>query len=83
MAIKISLNKLKLKKDLRTIIKSTVENGIEILPIITEHILKVMELKYFHRDPFDRLIISQAIVEDLSVITADSEFKKYGIKHIW
>ena len=44
MAIKISLKKLQLKKKLRTIIKNTIKNGIEILPINTEHILKVSSL---------------------------------------
>ncbi|MFQ6116597.1 MAG: PIN domain-containing protein [bacterium] len=48
-----------------------------------KHILKVEKLPFHHRDPFDRLTISQAIVENLPVITKDSDFESYPIKKIW
>ena len=62
MAIKVSISKLEMKipyKDLAILIW---ENGIEILPIEFEHYLELLHLPFHHKDPFDRLIIAQAIV---------------------
>ncbi len=55
----------------------------ELLPLSFDHIQKLLTLGYHHRDPFDRIIILQAIVENLSVITKDDNFPKYEIKIIW
>ncbi len=59
-----------------------IKNGFEVLPISFEHTEKLEDLPYHHKDPFDRIIISQALIEDLFVITSDDNFKKYNIKYV-
>ena len=80
MAIKISLNKLTLTQSLADVTKQIAAEDIEILPITPEHTLQVSILPFHHRDPFDRIIISQAQVENLAILTDDTSFSNYGIK---
>lgn len=63
--------------------KEIEEMGIRILSIKSEHIIKTAELPFHHRDPFDRLIISQAMLEKHIVVTTDKEFSKYDIDILW
>lgn len=58
-------------------------NGIQSLPIHMSHALHVYNLTDHHRDPFDGMIIAQAQVEDLQILTMDSQIEKYEIKVIW
>jgi PIN domain nuclease of toxin-antitoxin system len=83
MAIKYSLGKLNFKLKLPKVFDQIIENGFNIMSISSIHILKSSELTFHHRDPFDRLIIAQSIVEDMHIITADDIFEKYKIKRIW
>jgi PIN domain nuclease of toxin-antitoxin system len=84
MSIKNSIGKLEFTKPFEEFIQSQIElNEIEILELSQEHIFKVNVLPFHHKDPFDRLIISQSIVENLPVISVDLEFGKYPIKLIW
>lgn len=83
VAIKINIGKLTLPFELDVLVQETVSNDIEILEIEMSHILKVVNLPLHHRDPFDRLIISQTIAEDIPVISSDDKFSLYGIKRIW
>ncbi len=80
LAIKISLGKLILAKPLADVIEQINIENIEILPITAEHTLRVSALPFHHRDPFDRIIIAQSLVENLPVITDDNEFSIYGIQ---
>jgi PIN domain nuclease of toxin-antitoxin system len=80
IAIKISLGKLTLAKPLADVIKQIAVENIEILSIAPEHTLQVSALPFHHRDPFDRIIISQAQVENLPIMTNDAEFSNYIIK---
>ena len=80
IAIKISLGKLLLIKPLADVIKQITVEDIEILPISPEHILQVSTLPFHHRDPFDRLLIAQAQVENLAVMTNDVEFSGYKVE---
>lgn len=57
--------------------------NINILDISTEHLINVAELPFHHKDPFDRLIISQGIIEKLPIISCDNNFHFYNIKIIW
>ncbi len=59
------------------------EYGMELLPIRYEHILQLESLPHHHGDPFDRLLIAQAIAESLPVLTSDAKFKAYDVKLIW
>lgn len=77
IAIKISLGKLKLDFELEDLKTEILRNSFEILPLDFEHFIELSRLEENHRDPFDRIIISQAISERLSVISKDSNFKLY------
>ena len=57
--------------------------GMELLPIRYEHILQLESLPHHHGDPFDRLLIAQAITESLPILTADKTFKQYNVKVVW
>ncbi len=59
------------------------DNDIELLPITFEHLQRLMQLPFHHRDPFDRIIIAQALTEDLLVATKDEIFPDYGVNSIW
>src|SRR5688572_26520656 len=69
ISIKSSLGKLELKAEFSKIADFLLENEIEILPITFEHLQKLLSLKYYHRDPFDRLIIAQGLSEKLTVLS--------------
>ena len=83
IAIKKSIKKLELKSDFNKIIDFLADNEIEILPITFEHLQKLLQLDFHHRDPFDRIIIAQSLVEELSIITKDEHFPKYGNNILW
>lgn len=57
-------------------------NDLELLPIQPEHIYALDQLPQHHRDPFDRMIIAQAIVEHLPVLTVDPMFAKYPVNTV-
>jgi PIN domain nuclease of toxin-antitoxin system len=84
MQIKLQLGKLKLKLPLADIIASQQQtNGIQLLPIALSHVLELENLAHHHKDPFDRLLIAQAIIEGATVISNDPEFPKYQADLIW
>jgi len=83
MGIKYSLGKLKLKAELGKIFELFLDSGFIILPITPEHILTNATLPFQHRDPFDRLIISQAKREGYTIISKDMEFEKYEVNLRW
>jgi PIN domain nuclease of toxin-antitoxin system len=79
MTIKISIGKLELIDDFSTIETTLLQQGIRILPIQTAHLQYLMNLPFHHRDPFDRLIIAQAIVEDMTLVSDDEFFPLYSV----
>ncbi len=83
MAIKISLGKLKLSQPLDQLISSLGTLNINLLPITESHVLGLLTMPYVHRDPFDRLLISQALDESLNLISNEAIFIDYGIKTVW
>ena len=84
MAIKLSIGKLSLGKPFERLIPEQMRlNGIELLQIEMAHIIVVTELPFHHRDPFDRLLIAQAMVEQISVVSGDPAFDSYSIKRLW
>src|SRR2546423_1309556 len=58
-------------------------NGVSVLSIELDHVLKIENLPMHHRDPFDRILIAQSMEEDWPVITSDPVFKKYPVRVIW
>lgn len=84
MAIKISLKKLQITNNIENFINDhVVGNGIKILDITLEQIYKLETLPFHHRDPFDRLIISQSMTVGIPIISSDHNFDKYNVNRIW
>jgi PIN domain nuclease of toxin-antitoxin system len=84
MAIKISLGKLSISGPFGSYISHQVTaNAIGLLPISLEHVAVVASLPFHHRDPFDRLLIAQALVEQIPLVSTDSSLDAYGIHRIW
>ncbi|MBD1420675.1 type II toxin-antitoxin system VapC family toxin [Sphingobacterium chuzhouense] len=83
IAIKHSLGNLKLASDFSLITEFLENNQIDILPISFSHLQKLLILEYHHRDPFDRIIISQAMIEKLTIISKDENFPKYNATLLW
>jgi PIN domain nuclease of toxin-antitoxin system len=84
IAIKMSIGKLNLGLPFATLIPQQLDrNLVDLLDITVEHLAVVANLPFHHKDPFDRLIISQAIVEQMPIISVDSAFDAYGITRLW
>jgi len=83
LGVKYSLNRLDIKSSLREIFQIIEDSGFETLPVIPEHIIVNSSLDFHHRDPFDRIIIAQAIAEKLTIVTKDELFEKYKVKLLW
>jgi PIN domain nuclease of toxin-antitoxin system len=84
LAIKASLGKLDLPGTVeRFVPHQMMVNGFSELPVELRHAAGVARLPFHHRDPFDRLLASQALVEDVSIVSADAVFGKYGVPRIW
>lgn len=84
MAIKLSLGRLTLAEPFNLLIPQQLRlNGIELLPIEMAHIVIVATLPFHHRDPFDRLLIAQAMAEGMPILSADPAFDAYAIERLW
>jgi PIN domain nuclease of toxin-antitoxin system len=84
IAIKAQLGKFDLPEPPRSYIpKRLAQQGIRSLSITQNHTLQVYGLPRAHADPFDRLIIAQAIAEEMSILTSDRFFEKYPVKVFW
>lgn len=68
---------------LQTLREEMKANGIQWLPIEVDHCARVAELPFHHRDPFDRLLIAQAMVEGVSLLSRDTRLSSYDIQRIW
>jgi PIN domain nuclease of toxin-antitoxin system len=80
MQIKIQLGKLKLSLPLNELIKNQQEtNDLTVSPVTLTHVLALDALPLNHKDPFDRLLIAQSIEEDLTLVSADSQFASYQV----
>ena len=80
IAIKLSLNKLNLSRSVDDIIRAIDASTGSWLTIDPKHLTHVAQLPFHHKDPFDRLIIAQAIAENLPIISSDPNFANYGVK---
>ncbi|WP_316770502.1 type II toxin-antitoxin system VapC family toxin [Pedobacter frigiditerrae] len=83
IAIKSKLNKLSLLSEFDKIFEFLDQNQIEILPISFNHILSLNQLEFHHRDPFDRILIAQAITEELVLLSKDKNFILYDVNVFW
>jgi PIN domain nuclease of toxin-antitoxin system len=84
IAIKTKLGKFDLPEPPpRYVPKRLAEQGIQSLSVTQSHSLKVYDLPLHHSDPFDRLIIAQALAEGMAILTSDRAFKKYPVELVW
>ncbi len=84
IAIKVSLGKLTVTSSLeRFLTEQMAINGFQPLGITTGHVIRVASLPFHHRDPFDRLLVAQALDEQLDIVSADPVFRKYGLRRVW
>jgi len=83
ISIKIGLGKLKLTLDFESLPVFMERNGFKNIAIEFGHLQHLNKLEHFHKDLFDRLIISQAITEKLTIISADQHFKSYPVTTLW
>ena len=84
ICIKVSLKKLKLVPNWPDVLKDELHrNGISWMSILPGHCERSATLPFLHRDPFDRLMIAQAIVESAAILTSDDHIRRYEINTIW
>ena len=84
IAIKVQIGRLPLPEPYRPFLTAQLRAGqISVLPVHARHALRLAELPLHHRDPFDRMLAAQSLEEDLPLISCDSQFELYGVKHIW
>jgi PIN domain nuclease of toxin-antitoxin system len=83
IAIKISIGKLSLQSNYESIESSLEPAGITLLPISFADTVRVMNLSLHHRDPFDRILIAQAIERSLTIVSCDAVFTQYPIQVHW
>lgn len=83
-SIKSSLGKLRTRTPVGpTLLADLRRHAVQLLPISAEHALGVIRLPLHHRDPFDRLLASQCLSENLPIVSADPALDAYGVTRIW
>jgi PIN domain nuclease of toxin-antitoxin system len=83
ISIKAAIGKLALPGEPKSYLTSRIARaGFTFLPVLAEHTYEVFSLPLHHLDPFDRLIIAQARIEDLSIVTGDRKFAQYDVRRI-
>lgn len=84
LQIKIQAKKFKFNETLDEVVEiEQTTNGLQILPVTLAHALELENLPLVHKDPFDRLLISQAIVENMILVSTDANFAKYQVNLLW
>ena len=84
IAVKYSLGKLELAEPPREFMENRMrKNALRPLPVTLAHTYRIAHLPFHHRDPFDRLLVAQALEEDLPLLSADEILSEYGVRRIW
>lgn len=84
IAIKISLGKWQLNRPYEEFLDiGLVQYGFLMLPIQPAHTARLIGMPFHHKDPFDRLLVAQALVEQITIVSADGQLDAYGITRIW
>jgi PIN domain nuclease of toxin-antitoxin system len=84
MAIKVSLGKYAVPQDFETFMEEQIaDNDLTVLPISVKHAAIVAGLPFHHRDPFDRLLVAQAIAEQVPIISNDPALDAYPVTRLW
>ena len=84
IVVKSSLGRLTVDRPLDELVPEQLEaNAFQVLPIHLRHVLAIDELPDLHRDPFDRVLVAQALVEDLALVTGDPVIARYPATVVW
>jgi PIN domain nuclease of toxin-antitoxin system len=84
LAVKVGLGKLRLPYELGEEFAATLEElGFELLPLSDAALLRTARLPHHHRDPFDRLLVAEALEQSATVLSRNEVFDRYGVKRIW
>jgi PIN domain nuclease of toxin-antitoxin system len=84
IGIKVSKGKLLLNEPFVDFVQHAVhDNGFSLLPINTAHIERLLSLPFHHKDPFDRILVAQALVENVPLVTCDKDILRYPITQVW
>ena len=84
VAIKVSLGKLKLAVPYDDLFPVAVaSNGFQVLPLDFQHFRELLALPFHHRDPFDRLLIAQAVTERMTLVSCEPHFPAYQVPLLW
>jgi PIN domain nuclease of toxin-antitoxin system len=84
IAVKFSLGKLDLAEPPREFMEKRIRhNALKPLAVTLEHSYRLAQLPFHHRDPFDRLLVAQALEEDLALLSIDAILSEYGVRRIW
>lgn len=84
LAIKVGLGKLTLSQPLEIYIPDVLNrNGFQLLPISLPHALHISKLPFHHKDPFDRLLIVQSLLDAMPLVSADAVLDAYGVTRLW
>ena len=84
ISVKLSLGKLRLSEPPREFIENRLRNNaLTALPVTMTHTYRLASLPFHHRDPFDRLLVAQALEEDMPILSADTVLSEYGIERLW
>jgi PIN domain nuclease of toxin-antitoxin system len=81
---KVQIGKLALPLPAGAFVTSELSsNGVQVLPITLDHVLRLESLQLHHRDPFDRILIAQSLEEKIPIVTSDPLFARYPVEVIW
>ncbi len=84
ISIKAGIGKLDVPLPVHNFLTEQIRlNELSVLPVELSHVTKVSELPFHHKDPFDRLLIAQAMIEGIPILTGDSLFDAYKVRTIW
>jgi PIN domain nuclease of toxin-antitoxin system len=84
LAIKSSMGKFRLPRPYADFIDHAIRGqGFSVMPVATTHATVVSELPFHHRDPFDRLLVAQALAENIPLVSADEMLDRYGVRRLW
>jgi PIN domain nuclease of toxin-antitoxin system len=83
LTIKMSSGKLDIDKNITEIEEYILSRDYEVINVSFTHLKALFNLPKFHGDPFDRLLIAQAIIEDLTIISVDKAFQDYPVQVSW
>jgi PIN domain nuclease of toxin-antitoxin system len=83
IAIKVKLGKLPIRKPAEWLRTAVNDLRLTVLPLRANHAIRTLSLPDHHKDPFDRIIVAQAMEEGLAIATTDDKIKKYAVDIFW